>query len=286
MRHYIVLLNVADAVRKGDPGNGQAWAMSLSDRVRAVGAALVAINGLPYDVLGACRLKAFKGAVKALMEECADDNEAFRSRRQRVETLYPAIAAFLGLSSEKARSFVLPLGQERFDKAVSSVLMSADLFTGLKDDVARRQGEQSRDQLLRLADDVMIPRDVANQRVLLLGGVVLEGIVETALEEHRRVNEDMVDAALQKAANLQMHPLWSTLRGKANNDADVTRVAGKMVVSRLGRPIVQEVLRMLDTVIKRQSGDAGDGVTTGGWGSVQPSGMRPTPRSCKIFVRF
>ena len=44
----------------------------------------------------------------------------------------------------------------------------------------------------------MIPRDVANQRVLLLGGVVLEGIVETALEEHRRVNEDMVDAALQK----------------------------------------------------------------------------------------
>ena len=45
-----------------------------------------------------------------------------------------------------------------------------------------------------------------------------------------------------------------------------------MVVSRLGRPIVQEVLRMLDTVIKRQSGDAGDEVTTGGWGSVQPSG--------------
>ena len=74
---YSTSLNVADAVLKGDPGNGQAWAMSLSDRVRAVGAALVAINGLPYDVLGACRLKAFKGAVKALMEEYADDNEVF-----------------------------------------------------------------------------------------------------------------------------------------------------------------------------------------------------------------
>ena len=244
-------------------------AASLADRVTTVGAALVVINRLPQEVVDACRLKAFKAAVNDLMK--ASDGEAFATGRQKVETLYPALATFLGLPPGKAKSFVFPLGQERFDKAVGSVLMSADLVSGLDETAARQQGEQSRDQLLRLADDVMIPRDVAEQRVLLLGGVIFESMVEAALEEHRRMNEDMADAALQKAANLQKHPVWAVLREGAAGDkaVDVTRVAGKMAVSRLGLPLVQEVLRMLDSLLKRQNGEAD--AAAGGWGSVKPS---------------
>ena len=269
---HSVSLDIADILQQGDSGRDVEWAARLGDRVTAVGASLVAINRLPHDVLGPCRLKAFKGAIDGLMSTGATDKGAFTSGRQRVEGLYPALAAFLGLSAEKAKSFVLPLGQERFDKAVGSVLMSADLVAGLEDDAARLQGEQSRDQLFGLADDVMIPRDVAKQRVLLLGGVVIESMVETALEEHRRMNEDMAGAALQKAANLQKHPLWRVLRDGASSEADVTRMAGKMVVSRLGLPLVQEVLRMLDSLLKRQSGGGAEGASTGGWGSVKPSG--------------
>ena len=42
-----------------------------------------------------------------------------------------------------------------------------------------------------------------------------------------------------------------------------------MAVSRLGLPLVQEVLRMLDSLLKRQNGEAD--AAAGGWGSVKPS---------------
>ena len=243
---------------------------TLSDRVTKVEAALVVINRLPEETLSACRLVAFKSAIDDLMSVRGNQSIDFATGRQHVENLYPTIAGVLGLSLDNAKDYVLSLGHERFDRAIGRILMSADLISGSNKEASRRQGEQSRDQLLLLADDVTIPRDAAKQRILLVGGVVFESMIETALEEHRRMNDDLADAALRKASNLQSYPMWNVLHeDDPDIHVDVTKVAAKMTVSRLGLQLVQEVLRMLDKFRMMQLG--GVSGEDSGWGSVRPA---------------
>ena len=162
-----------------------------------------------------------------------------------------------------AQGFVAPLGQERFDSAVGHVLMNADLVLGEVE-----EGKKYRDNLMKLAADVMMPEEVARQRVLLLGGAAVESMVETALEEYRRMNEALVEVALHKATSLRNHPLWAALEAQDDKPYDVISVASRMVVSRMGLSLVSEVLRMLDTQKKRQiSGSDGDRGGMG-WGSA------------------
>lgn len=248
-----------------EPGGAEAFA-DLSARAQQVEAALVLINRLPADVLGPCRTRTFKAAINSIMDSVASEDGTFAGGRERVEADYPRLAALLRVPLETAQGFIAPLGQERFDKAVGRVLMNADLVLGKEE-----EGRKYRDSLMRLAGDVMMPAEVAQQRVLLLGGVVVESMVEAALEEHRRMNEGLAEAALKKAGNLQRHPLWAAFEAAdgGGKPYDVAPIASKMVVSRLGLPLVSEVLRMLEAQRKRQSGV--DSRTDAGWGSATVS---------------
>jgi hypothetical protein len=261
----------ADVLRLADGEEGRgadsAWLSALSARIEEVEVAMVLMNRLPADILPACRASAFRCAVNGLMSAGGNGGSAekgkddFASGRKRVEEGYPVVASLLRVPLEKAKGFVLPMGQTKFDQSVGRILMSADLVLGQES-----EGVRYKEQLMRLAEDVMIPNDVAQQRVLLLGGAAFESMVEAALEEYRRMNEDLADAALKKASALRLHPLWAAL-GK---EGEVMKIASKMVVSRLGISLVSEILRMVESLRKRQEGGKSSSIE-GGWGSADTS---------------
>ena len=116
---------------------------------------------------------------------------------------------------------------------------------------------------------------------MLLGGVVLESMVEAALEEHRRMNEALAETALKKASSLQKHPVWAALEADSGKPHDVNPIASKMVVSRLGLSLVSEVLRMLEAQRKRQS----RGGLSGGWATRVRRSVSP-PRGPSVARPF
>jgi hypothetical protein len=92
---------------------------------------------------------------------------------------------------------------------------------------------------------------------------VFESLMETALEENRRMNNERTEAMLLKAYNMYRHPLLISLQHQAIENAksdtvasadgiqlfkgDLVEMGVKMTVARLGTSLVMELMRLLET---------------------------------------
>lgn len=99
--------------------------------------------------------------------------------------------------------------------------------------------------------------------VLFITMAVFESLMETALEENRRMNNDRSEAMLLKAYNMYRHPLLISLQKQATENAksdekttaegtqlfkgDLVEMGVKMTVSRLGTSLVMELMRLLES---------------------------------------
>jgi hypothetical protein len=258
----------------------------MSNRVDFIQNALIAICRLPDDDIKVIRQRAFRKTIDSLMSATNTNSDSdanndvkagnFMTGRKRIENVYEYVATMLGINHKNARAYIQPLGEARFDKRMGSIFMSADLVTSGD---AKGFGDMYYQQMIRLAEDLMIPIDQAKTRSSLLAGVVFESLIETALEEYRRTNIDNTYLVLKKAYHLDNHPLWDTIAENQSNDdsgngnengIDICEVGTKMCAARLGLPLVQEIVRMIDSL--RQEKDASNqSESASGWGSISAS---------------
>jgi hypothetical protein len=262
----------------------------MSNRVDFIQNALVAICRLPDDDIKVIRQRAFRKTIDSLMSSTtstdntnSDKNEnvkegSFVTGRKRIENVYKYIATMLNINHNNARAYIQPLGEARFDKSMGSIFMSADLVT---DGDTKGFGDMYYQQMISLAEDLMIPIDQAQTRSVLLAGVVFESLIESALEEYRRMNIDNTYLVLKKAYHLDKHPLWDAFMEKKNNDNEndneinICEVGTKMCVARLGLPLVQEIVRMID-VLRQEKDGSNRNEAGSGWGAISASSSSAT----------
>lgn len=224
---------------------------------------------LPEGAGKRARVDAFKDSIDVILaaaSAAAGAGASASSGLREVEAVYGFIAQMLFISPDQAKAYVQPLGQARFDKAVGSILMSADMAVSIPVDMQAEMGTMFRTQVRELAEDVMMTTEQGEQRTVYLAAAVFESLLETALEESRRLNNDRAEVLVRRAYSLSKHPLMLLI---APGDADnkMVDVGVKMVVSRLGTSPVMELMRMLEFVRARNMGDpSASGVNNSGWG--------------------
>jgi hypothetical protein len=113
---------------------------------------------------------------------------------------------------------------------------------------------------------------------------VFNSLMETALEENRRLNAERVEAVFRKAYALSRHPLLLAISSSSDQApaAQAATAAGsavvasqklidvgtKMVVARLGTSLVMELMRLIETMRARIAQGAAGGL---GAGAVDPT---------------
>lgn len=241
----------------------------VSDRVKEIERILGMALRLPEGAGKRARVDAFKDSIDVILaaaSAAAGAGASASSGLREVEAVYGFIAQMLFISPDQAKAYVQPLGQARFDKAVGSILMSADMAVSIPVDMQAEMGTMFRTQVRELAEDVMMTTEQGEQRTVYLAAAVFESLLETALEESRRLNNDRAEVLVRRAYSLSKHPLMLLI---APGDADnkMVDVGVKMVVSRLGTSPVMELMRMLEFVRARNMGDpSASGVNNSGWG--------------------
>jgi len=261
---YQVALQNAVSILFKDKG---ASAVDLDDRVKDIEKALGLISRLPEDSGYQVRVKAFKGCIDTIMIE---GEKSGRFALKDVENEYPWIAKMLLIDENVAKKYVSPLGQNIFDKTIGQILMNADLTLSMTN-----FGDMFVKQLETLASDVLMSQEAAEERTMLLAGAVFQSIIETSLEENKRMNEDRAESLLQKAYTMYRHPLLVHLQNKYS-DKNLLDVGIKMVTARLGASGIMDLLRYLDTTRSKLSGS--NTASSSGWGSSSPSALSKDPQ--------
>jgi len=122
----------------------------------------------------------------------------------------------------------------------------------------------------------------AEQRTVYLAAAVFESLLEAALDESRRLNADRAEQLVRRAHALSKHPLLLLLPAAPSDAAagasglggtvgQMVDVGVKMVSARLGAAPVVEMMRLLEGVRARLSGDpaaaaAAAAASGSGWG--------------------
>lgn len=247
--------------------NKGAISADLDSRVKDIEKALGLISRLPEDSGYQVRVKAFKGCIDSIMIE---GEKAGRFALKDVENQYPWIAKVLLIDENVAKKYVAPLGQSIFDKTIGQILMNADLTLSMTN-----FGDIFVKQLENLASDVLMSQEAAEERTTLLAGAVFQSIIETALEENKRMNEDRAESLLQKSYTMYRHPLLVHLQNKSS-DKNLLDVGIKMVTSRLGASGIMDLIRFLDTTRSKLTGS--NTASSSGWGSSSPSNLAKDPQ--------
>ncbi len=250
-------------------GSGGMGASLVGERVKEVERVLGMALRLPEGAGKRARVDAFKEAIDVVLaaaSAAAGSGASASSGLKEVEGVYGYIAQMLFISPEQAKAYVQPLGQARFDKAVGSILMSADMAVSIPAEMQAEMGVMFRTQVKELAEDVMMTTEQGEQRTVYLAAAVFESLMETALEESRRLNNDRAELLVRRAYSLSKHPLMVLMATPGETDSRMVDVGVKMVVTRLGTSPVMELMRMLESVRARNSGDPSAGVNNSGWG--------------------
>lgn len=151
------------------------------------------------------------------------------------------------------------MAQGKFDKAVGSILLNADLAVSMPTSM----GDSFKQQIYNLADQVSIPRADADKRVAYLSGAVFESLMETSLEESRRFNYDRVEILFKKAYNMYKHPLLIAIDQNMSENGTSERlkrksllgVGAEMVYARLGKNLTIELLRLVENIRQKISSE-------------------------------
>jgi hypothetical protein len=242
----VALRNTATSLLANDQISKQA---ELITRVKFVEDAISMILRLPEGSSRVLKFQAFQDVIAGILA----DYEGRSGGLKEVQRVYFAVATYLGVDEKLARSYIEPLAQEKFDKAIGSILMSADLAASMP----KSMGDAFREQIFNLAEQVSMTREQASSRVSLLSGAVFESMMETALEESRRSNLDRVDILFRKAYNMYRHPLLIGLEEMQGTGSgkNLRSVGVKMVFDRLGKNLAIELLRLVETTRQRLSSD-------------------------------
>lgn len=232
----------------------------LVNRIKDIENSLYLVSRLPEDSGYQVRLKAFKGCIDSIMIE---GEKSGRFALKDVDQEYPWIAKLLLIDENVAKKYVAPLGQSIFDKAIGQILMNADLALSMSNMDTNIFVKQLED----LASNVLMSHEDAEKRTILLAGAVFQSIIETALEENKRMNIERSETLLQKSFTIYQHPLLLYLENKVK-DKDIINVGIKMVSTRLGASGLMELLRFLDTT--RSKIVNGEKSSLSGWGSSSP----------------
>ena len=233
------------------------------------------------------RMSAFRAVVDALLADAPPGQTAAALRR--VESLSSMLAEMLGIDERDAATYVGPLGRSVFDRSVGSLLVSKEITASGSGSNALEQakvGRALREQVAALAADLSLSPQEAQERTGYLAGAVFESLVETALEEHRRLSVDRAEMAMMRAYSLCRHPLLlggDEDGGKPMGGDAVVEVGVRMTLARLGASRLSEVVRMTEILRGKQQqqqqqqqqavGVGGGGGISGGpqgWGAAMP----------------
>jgi hypothetical protein len=232
-------------------------AADLKHRVEEVERGLGMVLRLEEGEGRKVRMRAFKAIIGGIMSS-AEANGG--NGLKEVQAQYEWIASTLLINPTTAANYVAPLGQERFDKTVGGLLMNADVAVSMPE-----LGETFERQVYDMAEELLIPRDQAEQRIVYLAGAVMSSLIELSLDQHNRMNYARTDAMLKKAHIMYKHPLLKRLQ--ATHPTDILSVGIRMGVSRVGADYTMDLIRMLEAARLRgsgeESGDAGWGAAAG-----------------------
>lgn len=217
-------------------------------RVRIIEDALSMILRLPEGKGKSIKFEAFKEIINGILTK----RENIGGGLKEVDRVYRWIAEYLTIDESVAKNYIGPLAQAKFDKAIGSILLSADLVSSLP----ASMGQSYVEQIYTLADQVSISREAAITRVSLLSGAVFESVMEAALEESRRQNYDRVEILFRKAYNMYRHPLLTALdRIRMETKSKSLKTVGiQMVYGRLGKNLTVELIRLIDTIRSSMDG--------------------------------
>lgn len=214
---------------------------------------------------------AFKMAIRKLATEFEEGRR--KGLMLFVQPHYEWICNMLDIDEAWAKDYVQTLCITKFDKAISNLLMNADLAISMPDMLPMFEK-----QLADLGQEVLITPDEAGERVVFLAGLTLYSLLDTALEEFQKSNINRVDIVFKKLYNAFQHPLMKALQAK-DSSRDITEV-GLVYLLRQDRGLeyVMEVIRMLDALRQRSmSGSggvnpsAGSNMPSSGWGGAAAS---------------
>jgi len=265
----------------------------FAQRVAAVESALGMMSRLPEGSGSKIRLAAFKAVVDAMLAQSPPGETA--AALKRIEAVTPAVASMLSVDVSQAQKYVAPLARSIFDRSVGSLLVSAEITAAGKASQgaeAEKMGAMLRQQVQTLAQDLSLSADEADERTGYLGGAVFESLLETALEEHRRMSVDRAELAMLRAYALCRHPLLTATSAARSSSpsspssssssssssspavvvGDETLDVGvKMTLARLGTARLSEVMRLTEVLRSRQPGGPASS-SDSGWGAVAAAG--------------
>lgn len=237
--------------------------VDFSARVKEVERGIGMILQMPEGGGPRCRVQAFKNCIDSIM---ATSEEKGESPIRAVDAVYLDIAKMLFIDQERAKAYVLPLGQAKFDKKIGSTLMNADIALTMPE-----LKDVFKNQLSELASEAMMTIEQAQERVKLLAAAVLQSLLETALDENRKMNLERSEAILLKAYNMYRHPI---LEHASSSFIDV---GCRMVVAKFGISKSMELVRFLEMIRTRLS-DSGSIASVmdakKGWGSEEGIGSK------------
>lgn len=262
-------------------------AKEFAQRVGAVESALGMMSRLPEGSGGKTRLAAFKAVVDAMLAQSPPGETA--AALKRIEAVTPAVASMLNVDVSQAQQYVAPLARSIFDRSVGSLLVSSEITAAGKASQgaeADKMGAMLRQQVQTLAQDLSLSAEEADERTGYLGGAVFESLLETALEEHRRMSVDRAELAMLRAYALCRHPLLtatSAARPPPSSSSssppppavvmgdETLDVGVKMTLARLGTARLSEVMRLTEVLRSRQPGGSASS-SDSGWGAVAAAG--------------
>ena len=226
-----------------------AVAADISTRIRDVELALRVVLRLPEGGGRRARLSAFKGAMDSLLAEQGGD--------QQIDAAFPAIADMLSIDRARAQAVVQPIRLAKFDRAVGAILMNADILAiaSLGGGAGNEMEKVFFDEFAKLTADVSLSSDLALDRLKFLSAGIVQSLIEVAIEEQRRMNNDRIEVLLKKTFSLCKHPLLTS------NKIDSLTLAIKLLSSKFNSQLLMEVIRLVEGVIS-VSGFSADAQTS------------------------
>lgn len=196
-------------------GKADASPEDFSSRVATLESALGMMSRLPESSGGRLRMVAFKSVIDSVLSQASETQSSTAAGLKLIESMYPSIATMLAIDLKQSAAYVAPMGRSIFDKSVGSMLLRTEI-TGMastkSSEEASNMGIMLRDQVTELGKDLMLSSDETDERTGYLAGAVFESLLETALEEYRRLNVDRAEIAMLRAYGLSKHPLLEVLQ--------------------------------------------------------------------------
>lgn len=219
--------------------NKAAIPADMNSRVMEVEKALGMVLRFPEDQGIKSRTKAFKQTINKIIS--SSERQTGSSGMKEVEKEYEWISKMMLLDPQQAKNYIMPMRQSKFDKTAGQLLLNSDVVVSVPG-LDRIFNEQ----MQTLAADLMIPTDEANERIGYIAGAVFESLIETAIQEHRRMNTPKFDAIMKRACKLFQHPLLLSLPPKQADSPSLQEIGMTMVIARLGTSAIMELVRILE----------------------------------------